>query len=285
VNATHLQDLGGNSRQSFDLEKYLRTSGGTRPEIFDWSDPGPRLDDDALFCVGYMMDVESHTIIYLREMLSTAVAEDASITAFLSCWAGEEFFHSRVLKRLLESQGAAIDDRRFAALRRAKPADYLTQKFARLLSRMTRHFPAVHMTWGAINELSTLTGYRALIDKTRHPLLAAVLSRIIRDERRHFSFYFNQARLRLLPRTAQVLTSLLVRNFWAPVGSPVRGDADARRICGYLFGDEQGPCRLAEHDSMIARLPGLGWFDMTSRYCFGAPAAGPFSPPALIAQS
>jgi hypothetical protein len=285
VNATHLQDLGGNSRRSFDLEKYLRTSGGTRPEIFDWSDPGPRLDDDALFCVGYMMDIESHTIIYLREMLSTAVAEDASITAFLSCWAGEEFFHSRVLKRLLESQGAAIDDRRFAALRRAKPADYLAQKFARLLSRMTRHFPAIHMTWGAINELSTLTGYRALIDKTRHPLLAAVLSRIIRDERRHFSFYFNQARLRLQPRTAQVLTSLLVRNFWAPVGSPVRGDADARRICGYLFGDEQGPRRLAEHDSMIARLPGLGWFDMTSRYCFGAPAAGPFSPPALIAQS
>jgi hypothetical protein len=33
------------------------------------------------------MDIESHTIIYLREMLSTAVAEDASITAFLSCWA------------------------------------------------------------------------------------------------------------------------------------------------------------------------------------------------------
>jgi hypothetical protein len=36
-------------------------------------------------------------------MLSTAVAEDASITAFLSCWAYEEFFHSQALKRLLES--------------------------------------------------------------------------------------------------------------------------------------------------------------------------------------
>ena len=151
-----------------------------------------------------MMDIESHTIIYLREMLSTAVAEDPSITAFLSCWAGEEFFHSQVLKRLLKSQGVAIDDRRFAALRRAKPADYLALKFARLLSRLTRHFPAVHMAWGAINELSTLTGYRALIDATSHPLLATVLSRIIKDERRHFSFYFNQARLRLRPRAAQL---------------------------------------------------------------------------------
>jgi hypothetical protein len=284
VNATHLQDRGGSSRQSFDLEKYLRTSGGTRPETFDWSDPGPRLDDDALFCVGYMMDIESHTIIYLREMLSTAIAEDASITAFLSCWAGEEFFHSQVLKRLLESQGAAIDDRRFTALRRARPADYVAQKFARLLSRMTRHFPAVHMTWGAINELSTLTGYRALIDRTGHPLVSAVLSRIIKDERRHFSFYFNQARWRLQPRAAQVLTSLLVRHFWTPVGSPVRGDADARRICGYLFGDEQGPRRLAEHDSTIARLPGLGWFDLASRYCFGTSEGGPSSPSTLAVQ-
>lgn len=135
-------------------------------------------------------------------MLSTAVAEDTSITAFLSCWAYEEFFHSQVLKRLLESQGVAIDDRRFAALRRARPADYLAQKFARQLSRMTRHFPAVHMTWGAINELSTLTGYHALIDRTRHALPTTVLSRIIKGERRHFSFYFNQARRRLRPRAA-----------------------------------------------------------------------------------
>jgi hypothetical protein len=59
----------------------------------------------------------------------------------------------------------------------------------------------------------------------------------------------------------------------------VRGDTDARRICGDLFGDEQGPRRLVEHDSMIARLPGLEWFDLASRYCFGAPAAGPFRPP------
>ncbi len=273
MNANHLQPPAGVSGASFDLEKYLRTAGGTRPENFDWSDPGPRLDDDALFCVGYMMDIESHTIIYLREMLSTAVAEDASITAFLSCWAYEEFFHSQVLKRLLESQGVTIDDRRFAALRRARPSDHVAQGFARVLSRITRHFPAVHMTWGAINELSTLTGYHALIDRTRHPLLTAVLSRIIKDERRHFSFYFNQARRRLQPRAARILTSIIVRNFWTPVGRPVRGDADARRICGYLFGDAQGPRRLAEHDSMIARLPGLGWFDLASRYCFGSPRA------------
>ena len=66
----------------------------------------------------------------------------------------------------------------------------------------------------------------------------------------------------------------------------MRGDADARRICGYLFGDAQGPRRLADHDSMIARLPGLEWFDMASRYCFGRSAAlARFRLPPWIVQS
>ncbi len=275
---------GQSEPQAFDLEKYLRASGATRPDIFDWSEPGPPLDDEALFCLGYMMDVESHTIIYLKELLSTSVAEDVSITSFLSCWAYEEFFHSQVLRRLLESQGVSIDDARFAELRRRKPADYLQDKLAHVLSRMTRHFPAVHMTWGAINELSTLTGYHALMRRTHHPLLTTILTRIVKDERRHFSFYFNQARMRLRPRAAQLLTSTLVRHFWSPVGSPVRGDSDMRRVCGYLFADEQGPLQLAEHDSMIARLPGLGWFNLASKYCL-TDRAGGFSTASVTAPA
>jgi hypothetical protein len=104
--------------EGFDLDKYLRTAGATRPETFDWSEPGPRLDEEALFSLGYMMDIESHTIIYLKELLSTSVVEDVSITSFLSCWVYEEFFHSQVLRRFLETQGVRIDDSRFAELRR-----------------------------------------------------------------------------------------------------------------------------------------------------------------------
>jgi hypothetical protein len=214
-----------------------------------------------------MMDIESNTIIYLREMLATSVVNDASITGFLSCWAYEEFFHSQLLRRLLESQGVSIDNQRFAKLRRGKPGDYLAIKAAHVLSRFTPHFPAVHMTWGAINELSTLTGYSELIRRTDHPLLRTVLSRVIQDERRHFAFYFNQARTRLRPRSAQWLTSMSLRHFWGPVGTPVRGACDARRVGNYLFGDEYGSRRLAQLDSMIARLPGLEWFNLASRDC------------------
>jgi hypothetical protein len=255
-------------QNGFELDKYLRVAGATRPEAFDWSDRGPRLDDESIFCLGYMLDIESHTIIYMREMLSTAVVEDPAITAFLSCWAYEEFFHSRTIAKLLETQGVTIDDRRFAELRRRKPLDHVEQKVARIASRLTRHFPAIHMTWGAINELTTLTGYQALIHRARHPLVTTVLSRIIKDERRHFSFYFNQARMRLAAApAARALTRFALRRFWSPVGSPVRGSHDMRRVCAALFGDSRGADRLAQVDAMIARLPGLHWFDLVSRYC------------------
>jgi hypothetical protein len=155
-------------------------------------------------------------------------------------------------------------------LRRRRPGDYRVEKLGRALSRITRHFPAVHMTWGAINELSTLTGYQALAARAGHPLLSRVLVRIVKDERRHFSFYFNQARRRLRYRAARILTASIVRYCWAPVGSRVRTGADLHRVCAYLFGDQQGPRRLAEHDAMIARLPGLEWFDLGTRYCLGA---------------
>jgi hypothetical protein len=64
--------------------------------------------------------------------------------------------------------------------------------------------------------------------------------------------------MRLKPQVAQILTSMIVCKFWSPVGSPVRGNADAPRVCGYVFGDEAGARRLGQVDSAIARLPGVG---------------------------
>jgi len=264
-----------NTEIPFELNRYLKASGATKPDLFDWSDPGPALDDDALFCLGYMMDIESHTIIYLRELLSTAVVREPDITAFLACWAYEEFFHSETLKRFLASQKVTIDDRRFAQLRRQPPSDRIITALARIVSPMTRHFPAVHMTWGAINELSTLTGYQALIRQTRHPLLTTILNRIIKDERRHFAFYFGQARRRLAPRAARLMTSFLLRRFWAPVGSPVRGAAAADRVCAYLFSDPEGAASLHALDTVIAGLPGLEWFNLASLHCAGSSGAAP----------
>jgi hypothetical protein len=263
---------------AFDLDRYLRVSGATKPECFDWTTttPQPRLSDDALFTIAYMMDIESHTIVYLRDLLSTRVVRDTEVTAFLSCWAYEEFFHSHILRHFLTTQGVSIDDRRFADLRsKTSLADRVIRPGIAILSRMTRHFPAVHMTFGAINEISTLTGYQALISRTdfarersgsHRSLLTTILERIIKDERRHFAFYFNQARGRLRAPAAQRLTAFLVRKFWTPVGVTVRGDPAMRRVCAYLFPGERGVERLAAVDRTVARLPGLEWFDLGARY-------------------
>ncbi|MGH7879996.1 MAG: hypothetical protein ACREQD_10940, partial [Candidatus Binataceae bacterium] len=175
---------------SFDLDRYLSLSGATKPALFDWSAPQPRLDDDALFALGYMMDIESYTVVYLRDLLSTRAIREPAVTAFLSCWVYEELFHSIVLRRFLTSQGVSIDDGRFAELRTHRLIrERMVRPLAAIISRLTRHFPAVHMTWGALNEISTLTGYAALIDYTARvggddgesSMLAQILRRIIKD--------------------------------------------------------------------------------------------------------
>jgi hypothetical protein len=270
---------------AFDLDRYLRISGATKPELFDWTTPQSQLGDEALFTIAYMMDIESHTIVYLRDLLSTRVVRENEVTAFLSCWAYEELFHSILLRRFLATQGVAIDDQRFADLRsKTSLTDRAIRPGIAILSRVTRHFPAVHMTFGAINEISTLTGYQALIARTdfahgrsdsQRPLLTTILERIIKDERRHFAFYFNQARRRLRPPAAARLTAFLVRHFWTPVGVTVRGDPAMRRVCAYLFPGEGGVERLAAVDRSIARLPGLEWFDLGARYARRVQASAP----------
>ncbi len=252
--------------EEFDLEKYLRVSVGTRPESFDWSEPGPRLDDESLFCLAYMLDVEANTIVDMRQLLATTIADDPGISAFLSCWLYEEFSHSRTLTKLLETQGVRVDDSHTIELRRRTSGDLLALKSARVVSRWTNHFPAVHMAWGAINELTAVFAYQSLMERASHPMVTRVLSQIVKDERRHFSFYFNQARIRLQARAGRFWANLALRTFWEPVGATLRGDPDTRRIHRHLFAEQTGPRSLAALDATIARLPGLEWFNLLSRY-------------------
>jgi len=63
-------------------------------------------------------------------------------------------------------------------------------------SMAARDFAAMHMMWGAVNELTTLTGYHTLIRRSNHPELNKLLRKVIRDERRHSAFYRAQAKAR-----------------------------------------------------------------------------------------
>jgi hypothetical protein len=127
-------------------------------------------------------------------------------------------------------------------------------------SLLMRDFVALHMAWGAINELSTLTGYHMLMRRCDHPVLHRLLERVIQDERRHFAFYRAQAKARLTdrPRTGRVVR-LALRAFWTPVGAGVKSDEEVDALTLYLFGDApEGRAAIREIDRTIAALPGLG---------------------------
>jgi len=212
------------------------------------------LSADAVRALTYMQDVESHTIVYLRELASTTAIDEPGIPAFLASWLFEETLHGHAIRRFLAAAGHPTPER-------ARSAEPLRKRVeARLTSALSRHWPdfvAVHMTWGAIQELTTLAGYQRLAEIARHPVLAELLGRIVRDESRHFGFYYDQARRRLTrPGVARVTRWLLTR-FWAPVGNGVEPAAETRFLAHYLFGDATGRATAQKIDRTIRSLPGL----------------------------
>ena len=129
-------------------------------------------------------------------------------------------------------------------------------------------FCAVHMTWGAINELTALTGYRRLAAVAGHPVLTELLECIMRDESRHFFFYYRQAELRLRRPGASRVARFLVDRFWGPVGSGVQPRAELEFLGRYLFAGPEGRAAARKVDETIRRLPGFdgvqlleGWMD------------------------
>src|SRR5262249_48181030 len=92
---------------------------------------------------------------------------------------------------------------------------------------------------------------------TRHPVLTEILRRIIRDESRHFFFYYRQAALRLRRPGAARVARLLVERFWEPVGSGVQPPAETRFLASYLFGNEDGRAAPRKLDERIRQLPGF----------------------------
>ena len=221
----------------------------------DWSAAGAKpLPGEALRTLRYMQDIESHTIVYLRSLLGTRAVDDPAIAEFLARWFHEETLHGQALARLLALHGAPV-------LPRPRSAPGLRERVhaagAALLSRVWPEFPVVHMLWGAINELTTLTGYRRLAQRAGHPALGALLDRIARDESRHFGFYYDEARRRLAEPAVGRRARALVERLWAPVGSGVQPDAEVRFVAGYLFSGDEGLAAARRVDATIRRLPGL----------------------------
>lgn len=234
---------------------------------FDAFDASP-LGEDALRCLQYMHDVEFHTVCYLRDLLVSPAHRDATVTAFLTFWNWEEYWHGEAISRVLAKHGRRagpprIEDRR-AALGwkdRVSPALHLLGSLV-----AGQDYTAVHMTWGAVNEWGAQAAYARLAQRSGHPVLSDLLRRIMRQEGRHVDFYSSQAVARLeRSRRARTLTRATLQRFWAPVGSTIMPPSEVAFMVGYLFGDDEGIEYARRIDRRVDRLPGLEGLSVVER--------------------
>jgi len=242
-----------------DIAKLIQRSARLEIEDIDFEAFRTQpLDPNALRCLRYMHDVESHTICYLRDILVTRAHREPEVTAFLACWSYEEHWHGDAIAKVLDAHGEDSASR-LASMRQHLPRnDSIRPAVFSALSAVTKHLPAVHMAWGAVNEWSTQTGYGRLIEKAKHPVLTELLRRIMRQEGRHIDFYASESTRRLgASRAARRLTRYALSRYWGPVGSGVMPKAEIRFLATYLFGDEEGRQAARRVDRQIDRLPGL----------------------------
>jgi Fatty acid desaturase len=244
-----------------DFERYIAVSARVDTSDINWDEARDAgLTDDEVFVLTYFSDVENQTIRYMKMLLGMRIAFQPDVAAFLATWNYEEFFHGYELARLMQVCGRTVEDRREYNYQRLRFNELLENLFVPMLSRVFAvEFPAVYLSFGAIQEMTTLRAYEHLHDYTRNPVLQTLCDRIARQERRHFAWYFNHARELLDAHpAARTLTRRLMKFNWAPVGAGFHTPAEVKRLFTTIFYPIENARTLCrEIDGKIGTLPGL----------------------------
>jgi rubrerythrin len=219
----------------------------------------------------FFADIESQTVYYFLEVAKLQVARDPELLTFLTMWNYEEYFHSHAITRLMQECGVQVGNAterstkvRAGARLKAKLEDFAQTMLAKLVPQ---RFVALWMFWGALQECLTTQAYEEVIRTTQNPVLAEMFRRIAKQERRHFAYYFNQARDRLAdsPRN-QRFCKAIAKRFYAPVGGGVKNDAEAARLVAQLFPGERIFEVMGYIERRIGQLPGMTGLDACTRW-------------------
>ena len=255
----------------------------TNKEVLDWYERQPRaltkefmdsipwhevknypLDKRFIRVLMYMRDVEVLTERYHADLRRTPTGKDPIISKFMERWGLEELTHGELLNRFLNEAGVA-NDNWYEEVKNGISNAYKIN--VRLITSLTnllgRKFTATHMTFGAINELSTTQAYRRLIKLANHPVLEYIVKAIIREESVHTTFYWSVARLELRKTEfTQKMARFVIDNFWVPVGQGAKSVEDTNYMTRILFGGSEGLEWLDKTVTQrIRQLPGFDGLD------------------------
>lgn len=250
---------------AISIEKFQEQGGRLKTDDIDfYSFRREPLDPNVLRCLSYMHDIEYQTVLYTRELLMMPAWKDPQFTSFLTLWNYEEYWHGQALGRVLAAHDWPAHDTRLTAMRKFnKRYLFWSPAIFWALGHGVGKFPAVHMTWGAINEWTANAAYNRLAQLADHPVLSELLGRIMRQEGRHAAYYASYARDLLEgDRRAQKVTKWFLRHEWAVVGSGDVPKIETSFAAAYLFGAGDGAELIERVEERIATLPGLAGLNL-----------------------
>jgi rubrerythrin len=271
-----------------DIAQHIAVSQKIQYDDLDWDTARQvGLTPDEIESLTYFADIESQTVFYFLEVAKLQVSRDPDLLTFLTMWNYEEYFHSYALTRLLVECGVKVETAaerstkvRAGARFKAKLEDVVQQLIAKL---MPRTFVALWMFWGSLQECLTTQAYEEMARATKNPVLAELCRRIAKQERRHFAYYFGQARDKLTGQTwAQKFTRWIARKFYAPVGGGVKTDAEGARLVAQLFPGDRIFEVMSYIERRMGQLPGMDGLDCCTRW---AARVQPMLPPETRATS
>ena len=271
-----------------DIAQHLAVSHKVVFEDLDW-DLARKvgLTEQEVESLLYFADVESQTVHYFLEVSKLKVARDPELLTFLTMWNYEEYFHSYAITYLLTECGIKVDTAherankiRANARFKAKFEDFAQGMIARTIPET---FIALWMFWGSLQECLTTQAYEELANNTKNPVLEELCRRIAKQERRHFAYYFGQAKKKLEGKPfAQRFVRMIAKNFYAPVGGGVKTDAEGAQLVAKLFPKDRIFEVMGYIEKKMALLPGMEGLDCATRW---AAKVQPMLPPETRARS
>jgi rubrerythrin len=271
-----------------DIAQHIAVSHKVNVDDLDWNTArNVGLTAQEIESLAYFADIESQTVYYFLEVAKLEVARDPELLTFLTMWNYEEYFHSYALTRLLTECGVAVDSAtarstkiRASARFKARAEDFAQTMIARL---MPQTFVALWRFWGALQECLTTQAYEELARTTSNPVLAELCRRIAKQERRHFAYYYGQARNKLEGNGwAQRFIRWIAQRFYAPVGNGVKTDEQGAQLVAQLFPGDRIFEVMSYIEKRMALLPGMEGLDCCTRW---AAKVQPMLPPETRATS